>query len=794
MTRPSFSNLFKGKKLNKAQRKKINDAKRKKSSAQSNDGGSGSGRSKPPSKKQCTTLKTNRQLSKDNDEPIVSDDDGSLALAADLLLNLPKNIWYRLLQDPDSEMDIKHGTRQDWALIIPVFLKAQLYSPPPTDSGTKKLQFNKNRWDDLKKLIDHRDNITIEHVPIRFGKENISHHILIRNNKSVKYRNPVIQKAEVIKQGVEEALGVSSTVGKRRNTRQNNVDDNAMTARLEKFRSKFEEEFIAFTMKEMEKETDIMYAIKQYQKELNASVEKHKSQKVAPPVVEEEGNDDNNNDTDNVYRVQGRGGGTRSILGDAVEQQINAALSLDLNIRPRQRREGEGNIDVHKRKQTKESERVLAVHVAKMWGHDNLALTYHQRRRIEDAACKLIAYDHGFGKSTGGSMINKWAQQLSSGVLKSGNTAPLKSNHKGRKSTTTIIEEENEGYLHELYRYAISVIGAKATFKDITDIMNERSQSPAESRPELNLHFKQVYKWWKDNGGEEKSAFEKPRLTEEHKRQRAEWVVQWKKFLDEDFPVCYLDEKWFYTQTRRRKLKLLPRAKHESPGVEFVKRPKTRSRRFPIKIMYMGVVGRPRTVGERHFDGRIMLERISKTETVKKRTKHQRFTNDAIANYELKNGKWKDLYVADSNMTVGEFCEVIAETYDLDGDVADRLELHYEDWTQGQKKTKKIKPLKDNEQVLGHKAKNEDGTVVDVQLDDLCLGVRYKVGDKVQHDVNCDSDYMLSIMPKVGKAIREAYFWVDKDDPVYCVLDSAGGHGKKDVVFSTLRCCGRSGR
>lgn len=106
MTRPSFSNLFKGKKLNKAQRKKINDAKRKKSSAQSNDGGSGSGRSKPPSKKQCTTLKTNRQLSKDNDEPIVSDDDGSLALAADLLLNLPKNIWYRLLQDPDSEMDI----------------------------------------------------------------------------------------------------------------------------------------------------------------------------------------------------------------------------------------------------------------------------------------------------------------------------------------------------------------------------------------------------------------------------------------------------------------------------------------------------------------------------------------------------------------------------------------------------------------------------------------------------------------------------------------------------------------
>eukprot|EP00957_Ditylum_brightwellii_P131608 10037045-Ditylum_brightwellii.AAC.1 len=77
--------------------------------------------------------------------------------------------------------------------------------------------------------------------------------------------------------------------------------------------------------------------------------------------------------------------------------------------------------------------------------------------------------------------------------------------------------------------------------------------------------------------------------------------------------VCYLDEKWFYTVTHKHKLKLLLKAPDEKVSADFVKCPKTHSRQFPIKIMHLGVVGRLQTVDGRHFNGRIMLERISKT-------------------------------------------------------------------------------------------------------------------------------------------------------------------------------------
>ena len=48
----------------------------------------------------------------------------------------------------------------------------------------------------------------------------------------------------------------------------------------------------------------------------------------------------------------------------------------------------------------------------------------------------------------------------------------------------------------------------------------------------------------------------------------------------------------------------------------------------------MGVVGRPRP--DKNFDGRIFLERISKTCTIKKRTTNQRFSNDDLINSEIK--------------------------------------------------------------------------------------------------------------------------------------------------------------
>ena len=165
----------------------------------------------------------------------------------------------------------------------------------------------------------------------------------------------------------------------------------------------------------------------------------------------------------------------------------------------------------------------MAVALARIWGLDNPSLTFMKRRWIEDAACRQLAYDHGFPKSTGGSMLKKWASTLTSGV-KGGATDPLASRHRGSKSVTEKNEEERADYLHELYRYAISTVGIKATFKELSDSMNGKTQSPTELRSDLNLHYQQVYKWWKKQGGKEKSPFEKPQLTDEHKANRVLWV------------------------------------------------------------------------------------------------------------------------------------------------------------------------------------------------------------------------------------------------------------------------------
>eukprot|EP00957_Ditylum_brightwellii_P199141 15180119-Ditylum_brightwellii.AAC.1 len=153
--------------------------------------------------------------------------------------------------------------------------------------------------------------------------------------------------------------------------------------------------------------------------------------------------------------------------------------------------------------------------------------------------------------------------------------------------------------------------------------MNKKSQSPIESQVALNLGRMQVYNWFLYNGSKEISSFEKPQLTDEHKVQSVEFVKR----------------------QVRRKLKLLPKDPDEKVGAYFVKCPKTCSHQFPIKIMYLGVVGRPQM------------------------TKHQQFTGDALVNHELKNGCWRSLHVP--IITVDELCNIVVDTYDLDEWIAD---------------------------------------------------------------------------------------------------------------------------
>ena len=84
---------------------------------------------------------------------------------------------------------------------------------------------------------------------------------------------------------------------------------------------------------------------------------------------------------------------------------------------------------------------------------------------------------------------------------------------RGRKAHTDMIEEKEPGCLRELCRHATRIKGAMATFKELADCMSAKSATPDEDRLTISLHRLQLFRWWKKQGGEEKSSIEKPRLT-----------------------------------------------------------------------------------------------------------------------------------------------------------------------------------------------------------------------------------------------------------------------------------------
>ena len=167
----------------------------------------------------------------------------------------------------------------------------------------------------------------------------------------------------------------------------------------------------------------------------------------------------------------------------------------------------------------------------------------------------------------------------------------------------------------------------------------------------------------------------------------------------------------------------------------------------------MGVVANP--IPSKNFDGKIFLERVSKTEEYKKMTHNQNFTDDASANGLLKDGDWIELVVP--GMLLGDLKEAIVQHYSLDEDVGERLILKYYRGTSHSDKAKAVY------------LKNDDDPVPEVgllRMDGHQLMVRYKKGDKREVDVTCDSQFMTSTMPKVGQAIRDAYEWVPPTTPI----------------------------
>ena len=138
----------------------------------------------------------------------------------------------------------------------------------------------------------------------------------------------------------------------------------------------------------------------------------------------------------------------------------------------------------------------------------------------------------------------------------------------------------------------------------------------------------------------------KPRLTTKHKEMRIEWATRMKNLItalgDDHFHVCFVDEKLFYTTSRRKKMKILPKADFETDEQAHVPTPRLRSRRYVLKVMHMGLIGKP---VKNRFHGKIHLRRVSDTHITTRKSFNQHISSNFEINNSIKRGEWKKIFV-----------------------------------------------------------------------------------------------------------------------------------------------------
>ena len=472
---------------------------------------------------------------------------------------------------------------------------------------------------------------------------------------------------------------------------------------------------------------------------------------------------------------------TRTI--SVIELQIQNAMSLDFCVYPRPKRSVDSTVVIHNRKYASKEEKIIALLACKNWGWDTSG--WSTKIRIARAASRLVAYDAGYRLPFGHTNLMRLDDAVKLSLAK-GNQSVKEyfcDKRGGKIAFLDFTNKKHPGYVHELYRYASNTLGAKASFFAISLCMNERSQIVSETRDSFNINRRQLNNWFNDNGGKEISPIEKPLDTPIHKVKRLGWVRKYYRILTcPSYYVAYLDEKFFYTTSRRKKIKVLPKGEHEVDGADKFIRPKMRSRRFPIKSMFMGVVGRP--IPHREFDGKIMLERVSEEVPITRLGSHTSFTDDAIANAMIRNGEWRILFSPIEHILAIDLISHVCEHYALDEAIGDRMEAFVTTFIGANGNTKEVVLALNSNIFDTHIRTDADKDLPDIpiQINDIKLRVRHLPGDVFERDCSCDSTYMATAMRRVGICMREKYHWVSQDVMLYLVLDNAGGHGTNECV------------
>lgn len=472
--------------------------------------------------------------------------------------------------------------------------------------------------------------------------------------------------------------------------------------------------------------------------------------------------------------------------------QSSKNLNFELSPRPDFRPNITDTIPIRSKKRMSKATKWHMMATASALGFEDV--TKKMRMMLAEAIGQREAYLGGYKKPPVAKSIIDWWNDYSIVKRSSFKIDRLFESRagKGRIKKVTYLERQFPHLLHSLYRYATKTIGVDSHVKLIVNMMNSKAALDfplCPIRSNLGLTKSHFWTFFNGNGGKLKSPVTKPRLSPFQGAKRLKFskhnlkrVLNHEKKDGKKFWQCFLDEKWMYTTSRRKKLKILPPAPWEDADEVAVAHPKIRNRRFPCKVMYMGIVAPPEL--EYEFKGKIYLKRISKPRKQQKPSYNKRYTDSHLTNSLIEEGHWKTLIPEqDTDIIVSQLVDLMQDTYHFDNDIASRITFNYHTYpitkTQGggQQKVTRIANT-DAHLLKDRKIKiTPHGEVRQLSVEDIFVRVHVKKNTIIQEDCSCDSRFMLSVVDEIGTSIRKSFHWVDRTEIIHLFMDNAGGHG-----------------
>ncbi len=181
---------------------------------------------------------------------------------------------------------------------------------------------------------------------------------------------------------------------------------------------------------------------------------------------------------------------------------------------------------------------------------------------------------------------------------------------------------------------------------------------------------------------------------------------------------------------------------------------------------------------QHNFNGLITIKWLSRQE-LQRGTHCFRFHIDHYVNQLIVDGDWHQLH-DDPSYTMDELTQLIVNYYQLEEDVEATLCYRYATHV-GKQRTRELREVLGHETIENKTFIDKHGQRQQLTIQDVVISCFLTQGTLVERKVNCNSAFMLANLPPIATEIRQRLHWVPPDEPIYLVMDNAGGHGTQEA-------------